>query len=69
MALTKAIKEALWLRHLASDFAVSQEITLFSDSQSAIHLAKNQVHHSRIKHIGVQFYFITGLWLIEKCSS
>ena len=28
------------------------------DSQSAIHLAKNQVHHARTKHIDVRFHFV-----------
>lgn len=28
------------------------------DSQSAIHLAKNQVHHGRTKHIDVRYHFI-----------
>lgn len=31
---------------------------LSCDSQSAIHLAKNQVHHARTKHIDVRYHFI-----------
>jgi hypothetical protein len=27
-------------------------------SQSVIHLAKNQVHHARTKHIDIRFHFI-----------
>ena len=33
-------------------------ITLYSDSQSALHLSKNQMFHERTKHIDVRFHFI-----------
>ena len=59
MAITEAIKEAIWLQGLVADLGVIQEkVTVYCDSQSAIHLAKNQVHHSRTKHIDVHFHFI-----------
>ena len=31
---------------------------LYSDSQSAIHLAKNSAFHSRTKHIHLKYHFI-----------
>ena len=31
---------------------------MFCDSQSAIHLAKNQVYHARTKHIDVRYHFL-----------
>jgi len=31
---------------------------VFSDSQSAIHLTKNDVYHSKTKHISVNYYYI-----------
>ena len=34
------------------------DTTLRCDSQSAIHLAKNQAHHERTKHIDVRLHFI-----------
>ena len=34
---------------------------LFCDSQSVIHLAKNPVFHSRMKHIQLKYHFIRGL--------
>ena len=47
MAVTEAIKEAIWLHGLIEDLGILQEhIYVFCDSQSAIHHAKNQVHHS-----------------------
>ncbi|KAM7469095.1 hypothetical protein LguiA_007278 [Lonicera macranthoides] len=59
IAATEAVKEALWLRGLIGDLGMVQEnVDVYCDSQSAIHLAKNQVHHGRTKHIDVRFHFI-----------
>ncbi|KAI4331921.1 hypothetical protein L6164_016867 [Bauhinia variegata] len=55
MAITEAVKEAIWLQGLLEDLGVSQKhIVVYCDSQSAIHLAKNQVYHDRTKHIDVR---------------
>lgn len=59
MAVTEAVKEAIWLQGLVTDLGFKQQqVTIYCDSQSAIHLAKNQVYHSRTKHIDVRFHFI-----------
>ena len=59
MAITEAIKEAIWLQGLLDDLGVGQkQVTVFCDSQSAIHLAKNQVYHARTKHIDVRYHFV-----------
>ena len=59
MAVTEAIKEAIWLHGLVKDLGIYQEhVSIFCDSQSAIYLAKNQVHHSQTKHIDVRFHFV-----------
>ena len=59
MALTEASKEAIWLNGLASQFGIHQEgVVVKCDSQSAIHLAKNQVFHARTKHIDVRYHRI-----------
>ena len=59
MVVTEAIKEAIWLHGLVEDLGIYQEhVSVFCDSQSAIYLAKNQVHHSRTKHIDVRFHFV-----------
>ena len=48
MAMAEGVKEALWLRGLLDDLGLKQNnVNLHCDSQSAIHLAKNQVHHAR----------------------
>nr|GEZ04133.1 retrovirus-related Pol polyprotein from transposon TNT 1-94 [Tanacetum cinerariifolium] len=54
-AVGMAAKEAIWLQGLLSELGISQKfITMHSNSQSAIHLAKNQVYHARTKHIDVR---------------
>ena len=59
MALTEATKEALWLQGLIGEFGVKQDsVIILSDSQSAIHLTKNQGYHERTKHIDVRLHFI-----------
>ena len=35
--------------------------TLYSDSQSAIHLAKNSIFHSTTKHIQLKYHFIRSV--------
>ena len=59
MAITEAVKEEIWLQGLLDDLGVGQkQVTVFCDSQSAIHLAKNQVYHARTKHIDVRYHFV-----------
>jgi hypothetical protein len=62
MAITQAVKEALWLRTLFLEMGAPRhaaEITkLFSDNQGAIALANNPGFHGRSKHIDIQYHFI-----------
>ena len=59
MAITEAVKETIWLQGLLDYLGVGQkQVTVFCDSQSAIHLAKNQVYHARTKHIYVRYHFV-----------
>ena len=59
MAITEAVKEAIWLHGLLEELGVGQKhLMVHSDSQSAIHLAKNQVFHARTKHIDVRYHFV-----------
>ncbi|CAO2827530.1 unnamed protein product [Amaranthus hypochondriacus] len=62
VAVTEASKEMIWLQGLLDELGFKQENNiLYSDSQSAIHLAKNSALHSRTKHIGVRYHFIRSL--------
>jgi len=59
MVAAEAVKEAIWLRGLVSDLGLQQDETVvFCDSQSAIHLTKNQMYHERTKHIDVRYHFL-----------
>ena len=62
VAMTEANKEMIWLQGLLTELGFGQEENvLHSDSQSAIHLAKNSAFHSRTKHIGLRYHFIRSL--------
>lgn len=62
MAITEAIKEAIWLQGLRDDLGIQQKVLeVHYDSQCAIYLATNLVHHAHTKHIDVHFHFIREL--------
>ncbi|KAK3033756.1 hypothetical protein RJ639_034198 [Escallonia herrerae] len=75
IAATEAVKEAIWLKGLVGDLGLKQESSIvYYDSQSAIHLTKNQMFHERTKHIDVRFHFIRdvvsqGTIMVEKIST
>nr|GEX20730.1 retrotransposon protein, putative, Ty1-copia subclass [Tanacetum cinerariifolium] len=59
MALTKAVKEAIWLRRLLEELVVKlNTVAVNCDNQDAIHLSWNHVFHERTKHINVRYHFI-----------
>ncbi|XP_040369555.1 secreted RxLR effector protein 161-like [Rosa chinensis] len=59
IAVTEGAKEAVWLRGLLEDLGIIQEyVDIFCDSQSAIHLAENQVTHANTIHINVKCHKI-----------
>jgi len=62
VVVTEASKELIWLQGLLTELGFKQEMNvLHSDSQSAIHLAKNLAFHSRTKHIDLRYHFIRSL--------
>jgi len=59
MAMTEAMKEAIWLQRLLDDLGIDQDLLKINcDSMSAIYLVKNQVYHTSTKHIDIRFHFI-----------
>ena len=67
MVATHACKEAIWLKRLCSDIDFKQGIvTIYSDSQSAIFLARNPTFHARTKHIDVQYHFVRDMVMDDK---
>ncbi|XP_031270992.1 secreted RxLR effector protein 161-like [Pistacia vera] len=65
VALIEATKEATWLKGLVNELGIEQQtVKINRNSQSAIHLCKNQVFHKRTKHIDVRLHFIREM--IEK---
>ena len=59
IATTQACKEAIWIKRLLKELRHKQEkISLFCNSQSALHIARNPIFHSKTKHIGVQYHFV-----------
>ncbi|GJZ26731.1 retrovirus-related pol polyprotein from transposon TNT 1-94 [Tanacetum coccineum] len=59
MALTKAVKESIWLKGLLIELGVIlRSVVLNCDNQGAIHLSRNTMFHERTKHINVRYHFI-----------
>ncbi|KAH9658994.1 hypothetical protein KPL70_023693 [Citrus sinensis] len=58
-AVAEAFKEAIWLKGMVLELGANQEtVEVYCDSQSAIHLSKNQTHHERTKHIDIKLHFV-----------
>ncbi|KAG8486072.1 hypothetical protein CXB51_019444 [Gossypium anomalum] len=75
MTITKACKEAIWLKGLFSELNEDLQISTVScDSQSAIFLTKDQMFHERTKHIDVWYHFVCdiiarGDFIVSKIST
>jgi hypothetical protein len=63
MAAFALIQEICWLRGVMSElgFELEEPTRVYMDSQSAIDLANNPVHHKRSKHIAIKYH-----WLRQK---
>jgi hypothetical protein len=62
MALKEAIKEQQYLKAIGASIPFLPGLLhpedLYTDSQSAISLAKNPGHHQRTKHIDIQYHYV-----------
>ncbi|KAK3040684.1 hypothetical protein RJ639_028380 [Escallonia herrerae] len=62
VAVTETNKKIIWLLGLLTELGYGQvDCKLWTDSQSAIHLAKNSTFHSRTKHIQLRYHFRRSL--------
>lgn len=60
MSLSEAAKEAIFLRRFLGELMDGQvkAITVHTDSQSAMAIAQNPVHHQQTKHIDLRYHFV-----------
>jgi hypothetical protein len=60
MALTQAMKEAIWLKNYVINIGarIDSPLILHGDNQGSLTLAKNPVYHTRTKHIDIQHHFV-----------
>lgn len=59
ISFTKAVKESLWIKGFLRELGIEQNMwKIYCDSQSAIHLVRNQVTHERTKDVDVKLHFI-----------
>ena len=62
MVATHACKEAIWIKRSCLDIEFKQVVvTIYSDSQNAICLAKNLTFHAKTKHIDVKYHFVRDM--------
>ena len=51
--------QVLWMKTQLGDYGYTmRRIPIYCDSQSAIQITANPVHHSRTKHIDIRYHFI-----------
>ena len=63
IAATEVCKEMLWMKEFLQELGLKQEnYVVHCDSQSAIHLCKNPMFHSKSKHIDVRYHWIRNVF-------
>ena len=72
IALTEAVKEAIWVKGLLEDLGFQQDkAQVWSDSQSAFCLSRNSVFHEQTKHMARKRSFLSDIieeGNIESCE-
>ena len=70
MAISYATRHAIWLRALLTELTFMQKgpTCINADNQSAIALSKDNVNHSRLKHINIRHHFIRECILAKTVS-
>ncbi|MCO5602342.1 hypothetical protein L7F22_056472 [Adiantum nelumboides] len=65
-----ATVECVWLKRFMADLGVGQDTanTIYTDSQSALAVARNLVFHAHRKHIEVHYHYVRERLLAEEIS-
>ena len=60
MTLLHTLKELIWLLQFLREigYDINNQNIIYTDNQDAIGLAHNPEHHTRTKHIDIQYHFI-----------
>ena len=60
LALAEGVKEAIWMKEFISELGFTQTMatTIHEDNMSVIAIAKNPIHHGRVKHVEIKTSFI-----------
>ncbi|MCO5570537.1 hypothetical protein L7F22_024260 [Adiantum nelumboides] len=66
-AIFTAIVECVWLRRLMADLGVGQD-TIYTNSQSALAIARNPIFHACTKHIEVHYHYVRERLSAEEIS-
>ncbi|XP_055825471.1 uncharacterized mitochondrial protein AtMg00810-like [Solanum dulcamara] len=59
-SMRRVVAEVTWLNRLLRDLSAPPKLPILvhSDSQSALHIARNPVFHERTKHVELDCYFV-----------
>jgi hypothetical protein len=62
IAIVEACKGSVWLKDLYAEIYDDDScINLFCDSQSDIHLTKDQMFHERRRHIDINYHYVRDM--------
>jgi len=70
IALSEAVKEAVWMKGLLEDFNqhVPPPIHIYEDNQNCIRLLKNERSSLRTKHTDVKYNFVPDWYNLMSCT-